>query len=47
MLAADSKAQEAVAAVNAVTRRLERLQQHYAEAGPSRYDLRACCHVHP
>ena len=36
MLAADSMAREAVAAVSAVTRRLERLQQHYAEAGPSR-----------
>ncbi len=36
MLAADSTAREAVAAVSAVTHRLERLQQHYTEAGPSR-----------
>ena len=36
MLAADTTAREAVAAVSAVTRRLERLQQHYVEAGPSR-----------
>ena len=45
MLAADSTAREAVAAVSAVTRRLERLQQRYAEAGPSRWDLWAASRI--